>query len=52
MVNEVTFAGFMGAIGPIAPGSAPLVNRESTRIDNKDSKPKAQVRLLKFPEEN
>jgi len=52
MVNKVTFAGCMGAIGPIAPGSAPLFNRESTRIDNKDSEPKAQVRLIKFPEEN
>jgi len=29
-----------------------LITRESTRIDNKDSEPKAQVRLLKFPEEN
>jgi len=56
MVNKVTFAGFRGAIAPIAtPGSAPavrLVTSESTRFDNKDSEPKAQVRLLKFPEEN
>jgi len=29
-----------------------LITRESTRIDNKDSGPKAQVRLLKFPEKN
>jgi len=29
-----------------------LITRESTLIDNEDSEPKAQVRLLKFPEEN
>ena len=29
-----------------------LITTESTRIDNKDSEPEAQVRLLKFPEEN
>ena len=29
-----------------------LVIRESTRFDNKDSAPKAQIKLLKFPEEN
>ena len=29
-----------------------LVTRESTRFDNKDSAPKAQIKLLKFPEEN
>jgi len=28
-----------------------LVTRESARFDNNDSKPKAQVRLLKFTEE-
>jgi len=27
------------------------VTRESARFDNNDSEPKAQVRLLKFPEE-
>ena len=42
-----------GTITPVAsPGASPLVTRESTRIDNKDSEPRAQVRLLKFPEEN
>jgi len=54
MVNEVTLAGFRGAIAP-SPGSAPvvrLVTVESTQFDNKDSEPKAQVRLRKFPEEN
>jgi len=29
----------------------PVSTRQSTRIDNKDSEPKAQARLLKFPEE-
>jgi len=53
MVDKVTFAGFMGAIVPVAsPGASTLVTRESTRMDNKDSEPKAQVGLLKFPEEN
>jgi len=28
-----------------------LVTRESARFDNNDSDPKAQFRLLKFPEE-
>jgi len=28
-----------------------LVTRESARFDNNDREPKAQVRLLKFPEE-
>jgi len=40
MVNKVTIA---------PPGSAPvirLVTRESTRFYNKNSEPKAQVRLL------
>jgi len=50
MVHKVTFAGFRGAI--TFPGAPRLVTRESTRIDNKGSEPKAQVRLLKFPEEN
>jgi len=47
------FRGFGGEIA--SPGSAPvvrLVTVESTRFDNKDSEPKAQVKLLKFPEEN
>ena len=47
MVNKVTFAGFRGAI--TFPGASPLVTRESTRIHNKGSEPKAQVRL-QFPE--
>jgi len=53
MVNKVTFAGFRGAIA--SPGSAPvvrLVTIESTQFDNKDSEPKPQVTLRKFPEEN
>jgi len=29
-----------------------LVSKESTRLDNKDSETQAQVRLLKFPEQN
>jgi len=46
MVNKVPFAGFRGVIAPIyPPGSAPLVTRESSRSDSKDSEPKAQVRL-------
>jgi len=46
MVNKVTFARFRGAIAPIYPtGSAPWLTRESSRIDSKDSEPKAQVRL-------
>jgi len=53
MMNKVTFAGFKRTIA--SPRSAPivrLVTRESTRFYNKDSEPKAQVSLLKFPEED
>jgi len=49
MVNKVTFAGVSGGDHH---SRSPLVTRGSTRIDNKDSEPKDQVRLLKFPEEN
>ena len=46
MVNKVTFAGFRGVVAQISPpGSAPLVTRESSWIDGKDSEPKAQVKL-------
>jgi len=47
IVNKDTFAGFRGTIAPpwIRP-TVKLVTIESTRFDNKDSEPKAQVRLL------
>jgi len=41
MMNEVAFSG-SGGDRPVIR----LVTRESTRIDNKDSGPKAQVRLF------
>jgi len=45
IVNKVVFAASIL-------GSASLFTRESTRIDNKNSEPKDQVRLHMFPEEN
>jgi len=53
MINKVTFAGFKWTIA--SPRSAlivRLVTREYTRFYNKDSEPKAQVSLLKFPEQD
>ena len=47
-MNKVAFAGFRGGDRPVIR----LATREPTRIDNKDSEPKAQVRLLRFLEEN